>query len=88
MQIYAFSFKIFIICELLINYALLKTNEKARLMKILKFGGTSVGSVENLNKVKEILISDQEDKIVVCSAMSGVTDQLIRLVENVKFKRC
>ncbi len=85
MQIYAFSFKIFIICELLINYAVLKTNEKARLMKILKFGGTSVGSVENLNKVKEILISDQENKIVVCSAMSGVTDQLIRLVENVKF---
>ncbi len=55
-------------------------------MKILKFGGTSVGSVENLNRVKEILISDQEDKIVVCSAMSGVTDQLVRLVENIKFK--
>ncbi|MBQ0734147.1 aspartate kinase [Aquimarina celericrescens] len=54
-------------------------------MKILKFGGTSVGSVENLNKVKEILISDQENKIVVCSAMSGVTDQLVRLVENIKF---
>ncbi|WP_271782677.1 aspartate kinase [Aquimarina algiphila] len=55
-------------------------------MKILKFGGTSVGSVENLNRVKEILTSDQEDKIVVCSAMSGVTDQLIRLVESIKFK--
>ncbi|WP_103865304.1 aspartate kinase [Aquimarina sp. I32.4] len=54
-------------------------------MKILKFGGTSVGSVENLNRVKEILTSDQEDKIVVCSAMSGVTDQLVRLVENIKF---
>ncbi len=84
MRIYVFCFKIFTVCELFINYALLK-NEKARLMKILKFGGTSVGSVENLNMVKEILISDQEDKIVVCSAMSGVTDQLIRLVENVKF---
>ncbi len=54
-------------------------------MKILKFGGTSVGSVENLYKVKEILTSDQENKIVVCSAMSGVTDQLVRLVENIKF---
>ncbi len=55
-------------------------------MKVLKFGGTSVGSVENLNRVKEILISDQEDKIVVCSAMSGVTDHLVRLVENIKLK--
>ncbi len=59
--------------------------KKKRLMKILKFGGTSVGSVENLLKVKEILASDQEQKIVVCSAMSGVTDQLVRLVENIKF---
>ncbi len=54
-------------------------------MKVLKFGGTSVGSVENLHKVKEILISDQEDKMVVCSAMSGVTDQLVKIVDNVKF---
>ncbi|MBP2833628.1 aspartate kinase [Aquimarina sp. U1-2] len=54
-------------------------------MKVLKFGGTSVGSVENLKKVKEILISDHEDKIVVCSAMAGVTDTLVRLVENIKF---
>jgi len=55
-------------------------------MKILKFGGTSVGSVENLNKVKDILINDEDQKIVVCSAMSGVTDQLVRLVEYIKLK--
>lgn len=54
-------------------------------MKILKFGGTSVGSVENLRKVKEILTTDGDKKIVVCSAMSGVTDQLVRLVDNIKF---
>ncbi|WP_062060608.1 aspartate kinase [Aquimarina longa] len=54
-------------------------------MRVLKFGGTSVGSVENLNRVREILTSDQDDKIVVCSAMSGVTDQLVRLVENIRF---
>ncbi len=53
-------------------------------MKILKFGGTSVGSVENLNKVKDILISDTEKKIVVCSAMSGVTNHLVQLIEYVK----
>ena len=54
-------------------------------MKVFKFGGTSVGSVENLNRVKDVLVADQEDKIVVCSAMSGVTDQLVRLVENMMF---
>lgn len=53
-------------------------------MRVLKFGGTSVGSVENLVKVKDILIQDQEQKIVVCSAMSGVTDHLVRLVEYIK----
>ncbi|WP_405205919.1 aspartate kinase [Aquimarina sp. LLG6339-5] len=55
-------------------------------MKILKFGGTSVGSVENLYKVKDILISDNDQKIVVCSAMSGVTDQLVNLVAYIKLK--
>ena len=55
-------------------------------MKILKFGGTSVGSVENLHKIKNILTSDEDEKIVVCSAMSGVTDHLVRLVESVKLK--
>ena len=55
-------------------------------MKILKFGGTSLGSIENLNKVKNILKNDYDQKIVVCSAMSGVTDQLVSLSENIKLK--
>ncbi|MFL1896563.1 aspartate kinase [Aquimarina sp. 2-A2] len=54
-------------------------------MKVLKFGGTSVGSVENLKRVTDIISRDNETKIVVCSAMSGVTDQLVRLTENIKF---
>ncbi|WP_299899236.1 aspartate kinase [uncultured Aquimarina sp.] len=55
-------------------------------MKILKFGGTSVGSVENLHRVKQILSRDNDKKIVVCSAMSGVTDQLVNLVSYIKLK--
>ena len=39
-------------------------------MKVLKFGGTSVGSVQNMNNVKSI-ISDGDRKVVVLSAMSG-----------------
>ncbi|WP_378187279.1 aspartate kinase [Aquimarina sp. W85] len=54
-------------------------------MKVLKFGGTSVGSVENLKLVTNILTKDNETKIVVCSAMSGVTDHLVRLTDNIKF---
>ena len=47
-------------------------------MKVLKFGGTSVGTPESILKVKEIVTSRTEAPIVVVSALSGVTDQLIR----------
>lgn len=46
-------------------------------MKVLKFGGTSVGSVENILKVKDIVFSVSEPVIVVVSAISSVTDKLI-----------
>ena len=47
-------------------------------MKIMKFGGTSVGSVDSILKVKQIVETEQEPTIVVVSALGGVTDQLIR----------
>ena len=47
-------------------------------MKIMKFGGTSVGSVESILKVKQIVEAEKESVIVVVSALGGVTDQLIR----------
>lgn len=46
-------------------------------MKVLKFGGTSVGSVEGLLNIKSIVSGLDEDAVVVVSALSGVTDQLI-----------
>ncbi len=55
-------------------------------MKVLKFGGTSVGTTENLHKIKAILTNDLDQKIVVCSAISGVTDQLVELSESIRFK--
>ena len=45
-------------------------------MKVLKFGGTSVGSVKGLLQVKKIVESNSEDMIVVVSALGGITDQL------------
>ena len=46
-------------------------------MKVLKFGGTSVGTVESLRSVKAIVESCDEPVIVVVSALGGITDQLI-----------
>lgn len=51
-------------------------------MKVLKFGGTSVGSVENMAHVKDI-ISDGTPKIVVLSAMSGTTNTLVVIAQAV-----
>ena len=47
-------------------------------MKVLKFGGTSVGSPQNIKNLRDIVESRQEDCVVVVSALSGVTDALIR----------
>ncbi|RIH64120.1 aspartate kinase [Mariniphaga sediminis] len=49
-------------------------------MKVLKFGGTSVGSPENMRAVMEI-ITDGEKKIVVLSAMSGTTNALVEIAD-------
>ena len=46
-------------------------------MKVLKFGGTSVGSIESIQNVKKIVESCQEPVIVVVSALGGITDRLI-----------
>ncbi len=51
-------------------------------MKILKFGGTSVGSPESIRNVIQIIRDCQKTKhelAVVCSAFDGVTDQLIKM---------
>jgi len=54
-------------------------------MNVLKFGGTSVGSVENMHMVKDIIV-DGTKKVVVLSAMSGTTNALVEIhrlaVEN------
>ena len=47
-------------------------------MKVMKFGGTSVGSAPRMKNVAS-LINDGEDKIVVLSAMSGTTNSLVEI---------
>ena len=49
-------------------------------MKILKFGGSSVGSVENIKRIIDIVKNEKKqgnDVILVCSAFKKITDQLI-----------
>ena len=46
-------------------------------MKVMKFGGTSVGSVNSILSVKRIVESASEPVIVVVSALGGITDKLI-----------
>ena len=46
-------------------------------MKVLKFGGTSVGSVESILNLKKIVEGQEEPVIVVVSALGGITDKLI-----------
>ena len=46
-------------------------------MKVLKFGGTSVGSVESILSLKKIVEACSEPVVVVVSALGGVTDKLI-----------
>jgi aspartokinase/homoserine dehydrogenase 1 len=46
-------------------------------MKVLKFGGSSVANAENIRKTVNIIKQNNEPQIIVVSALSGVTDQLI-----------
>src|SRR4030042_2514265 len=55
-------------------------------MKVLKFGGTSIGTAENILRIKKIIESQKEQVIIVISALNGVTDQLIELCTHAAAK--
>lgn len=48
-------------------------------MKVMKFGGTSVGKPERMHQVSELITNDNESKIVVLSALSGTTNALVEI---------
>jgi len=51
-------------------------------MKVLKFGGTSVGTAENIRIVKSIVENQNCDVIVVVSALGGITDKILNAARN------
>ena len=48
-------------------------------MKVMKFGGTSVGKPQRMKEVARLITADTENKIVVLSALSGTTNALLEI---------
>jgi aspartate kinase len=48
-------------------------------MRVMKFGGTSVGKPERMHQVAQLITKDKEPKIVVLSALSGTTNTLVSI---------
>lgn len=51
-------------------------------MKVMKFGGTSVGKPERMHDVATLISADPEKKIVVLSALSGTTNALVEIGQS------
>ena len=51
-------------------------------MKIMKFGGTSVGKPERMHQVSQLITRDKESTIVVLSALSGTTNALVEISKS------
>ncbi len=52
------------------------------MITVMKFGGTSVGSPEALKRVAGIIANKEGEKVVVVSAMSGITNYLVSVADN------
>lgn len=52
------------------------------MITVLKFGGTSVGSAEAIERSATIITKEKGQKVVVVSAMSGITNFLVKAVED------
>jgi len=52
-------------------------------MIVMKFGGTSIGSEEQISRVVDLIINEKRKKVVVVSAMAGVTDKLLGISKHI-----
>ncbi|RRB03742.1 aspartate kinase [Larkinella rosea] len=53
-------------------------------MQVWKFGGTSVGKPERMHSIRNLITSDDQQKIIVLSALSGTTNALLSIAESLK----
>jgi len=51
-------------------------------MKVIKFGGSSLTDAESYHRVKDLLIKEKEDKVLVLSAMQGITKELQKAIKK------
>jgi aspartate kinase len=56
-------------------------------MKVMKFGGTSVGKPHRMHEVARLITAGSEEKIVVLSAVSGTTNALVGISESLSLGR-
>jgi aspartate kinase len=52
-------------------------------MKVMKFGGTSVGKPERMHHIAKLITSQNEPALVVLSALSGTTNALVEIIYNI-----
>ncbi|MFT3903378.1 MAG: aspartate kinase [Niabella sp.] len=52
-------------------------------MKVMKFGGTSVGKPERMKQIADLLLQEKEPALVVLSALSGTTNALVEIGDNI-----
>jgi len=52
-------------------------------MKVMKFGGTSVGKPERMHHIVDLVTSQSEPAIIVLSALSGTTNALVEIIYNI-----
>jgi aspartate kinase len=65
------------------GFSLHPETKKVESMKVMKFGGTSLGNAARMRQVAGIIRREQ-DVMVVCSAMAGVTDRLVTMAMSWK----
>jgi aspartate kinase len=53
-------------------------------LKVMKFGGSSLTTGESILRIGEIIAAEKEDKVVVVSAVSGITESLIQFIAQTK----
>jgi len=51
-------------------------------MKVMKFGGTSVGKPERMRQIAELITADNEPVMVLLSALSGTTTALVEISQR------
>ena len=56
---------------------------KGEQMKVMKFGGTSVGKPERMHHIVTLVNKQTEPAIVVLSALSGTTNAFVEIGENI-----